>query len=175
MPLFSKTKPPPYDDGPSAGIINMRQFDEEINTYTESLLDYNDFIFPSAINALSPKYLYIDGVYIAVLLCVRYSDSLVSGLFLSDLINSKEGIEVIMYFEHENKAVANKEITHYTGFTNYQMSKGDNQIDSSIQRKQAAHALLMKDRLAEGDELYYINTMIRVSKAQMYLENLTQS
>jgi len=133
------------------------------DNFLKSQKTYTDFIYPSGMEVMDPRYLLIDGAYTASLLCINLPYTIPQD-FLEELLNAGEGVELFIDHMPVNKATAVKDITHYLGFTKYKMAKGgDNQEDSGLQENAASHSVYMKKRLAEGDDFWYINLIVKVT------------
>ncbi|WP_324824329.1 hypothetical protein [Sinanaerobacter sp. ZZT-01] len=150
--------------GENTGLISLNlEEKQESNRYLSNQKKYVDLIYPSGIEVTDPRYILMDGAYVACLLCINLSYEIPQN-FLGEFLNAGEGIELFLNHTPVNKAEAVKDITHYLGFTNYKRKKGgENQVDSGLQENAAAHSVYMKKKLAEGDEFWYINLIVKVT------------
>lgn len=151
------------DDGEKiVNISAFRNVDFGNNTYVHSLKTYKDYILPEAIDvAESPYYLKVDRSYVSTLVCTGWPYEAKMG-FLNELISFDEGVEIALYFQPQNKAKINTEITNALGFTKAKMSDGDNQMDSAVQENAHDASVYIKKQLSKDDEFYYINLLVKV-------------
>lgn len=133
------------------------------NLYFQSIKDYTDLIFPSSVDVLHPSHICVDGAYITILLCIAYPYNVRKG-WLDEIINFGEGVEIGIYHAMQDKSKMIKDITTALGFTKHKIKEGgDNQVDSGVQQNALKASLYMKEELSKEDELYFINTFVKIT------------
>lgn len=143
--------------------IRFQNEENKENAYAMKVRNYTDLIYPSGISTLDYGHINIDGCFTAGLLCINLPYT-VPKIFLDEIINYGEGVEVYIKQRPGNKAEIVRDITHYLGFTKYKInSGGDNQIDSGLQENALSHSVYMKKKLAEGDDIWFMSLFIIVS------------
>lgn len=154
-------------------LFNKKKKTESNNTVNLNLTDnkkqqldgvrsITDYIYPSGIDATNSDYVLIDGTYYSTLLCLDFP-YYVGGAWLEDIINAGEGIEISLYHEPQNKTKMIREITTQMGYTKFNIGKGDIQKDSELQQNAFSHAGYIKKALAEGDDIWFVHLLIRIS------------
>lgn len=155
--------------------ISFKASDDEDIKYNPNIKNYVDMIMPCGIDALSPNHICIDGTYISTFMCFTLPYS-VRKCFFKDIINHGEGVELYIRHVPVNKTEIIKDITQYLGYTKYKLSEGDNQVDSGLQQNAYKHSVYMKSKLAEGDDFWYINVLVKVSaESEASLEDKVRS
>ena len=119
-------------------------------------------IMPSYIDDTDPQAIKIEGSFSNYLLCVDYPYS-VPAAWLTGIINAGEGIELSLTAFPLPKRDTVHEITCYTGYSQGKLIEAPNAVDSDITASALQHALYIRKALSEGDELWDMCLIIKVS------------
>ena len=137
-------------------------YDEE---KIESLeIPYTNIISPKEIKMFS-SYCVIDGVYYAFLFIpsTGYPGG-IAPAWLSGLINSGEGIDVDIFINRQNTNKIRNDLRRRVRVNRVRRNHMDNNGANYEEVMSSLNASdYIKEKLAEGNSLYYINTMITIS------------
>ena len=125
--------------------------------------DTKDYIAPSYINVMNPKYLEIDNVYYSTLLVINYSREQ-NDLILKDIIDTNININVSMFYEKQNTYKVIKDLTYHIGnvgvdLQNYSESRQDIDI-AAFTYNDAKY--IRKEIQLNNEDLYYIYIYLNI-------------
>ena len=125
--------------------------------------DTKDYIAPSYINVMNPKYLEIDNVYYSTLLVINYSREQ-NDLILKDIIDTNININVSMFYEKQNTYKVIKDLTYHIGnvgvdLQNYSESRQDIDI-AAFTYNDAKY--IRKEIQLNNEDLYYIYVYLNI-------------
>lgn len=125
--------------------------------------DTKDYIAPSYINVMNPKYLEIDNVYYSTLLVINYSREQ-NDLILKDIIDTNININVSIFYEKQNTYKVIKDLTYHIGnvgvdLQNYSESRQDIDI-AAFTYNDAKY--IRKEIQLNNEDLYYIYIYLNI-------------
>ena len=122
-----------------------------------------DYIAPSYINVMNPKYLEIDNIYYATLIVINYSREQYE-LILKDIIDTNININISMFYEKQNTYKIIKDLTYHIGnvgvdLQNYSEGRQDIEI-AAFTYNDAKY--IRKEIQLNNEDLYFLYIFINV-------------
>ena len=122
---------------------------------------------PIAIDDLQPQHIRVYGqqgqeMLVAMYQIKEYPLS-VEAAWLTSIINAGEGISISLSAHPENKLTAQRTLTANMGFTGAKLLSGQSSADADVQRGALDDAYYMRKSLSEGEDLWYMHILIRVT------------
>lgn len=147
---------------------NSNLFDFENLDFEKNFLKS---IIPTYVSIKNPKYLEIDGNFLATLLIVDYAKEF-NEIILKEIINSDFNIRCVMTYQKLDKYKVIKEITYHIGNTgSYIKDFGSNNQQYDLLNSAYNDAKYIRKKLqVDNDEIYNLNiylTIIENSKKKL--------
>ena len=127
-----------------------------------SNLNHLKQVIPTYVDDTNSNHLNIEGEYVSSILCTDFPYQ-VQAAWLSDIITCGEGIELSFMAFPLNKQETVRELTKQSGFSKARLEDAPNSVDSDITASVLDHALYIRRALAEGDDLWDMSIIIKVS------------
>ena len=133
------------------------------NILQKGFFSDKDYIAPSYINNMNPKYLEIDNIYYSTLIIINYSREQVD-LILKDIIDTNLNINISIFYEKLNTYKVIKDLTYHIGnvgvdLQNYSESRQDIDI-AAFTYNDAKY--IRKEIQLNNEDLYYIYIYINL-------------
>lgn len=127
------------------------------NILQKGVFNTKDYIAPSYINNMNPKYLEIDNIYYSTLLIINYSREQID-LILKDIIDTNLNINISIFYEKLNTYKVIKDLTYHIGnvgvdLQNYSESRQDVDI-AAFTYNDAKY--IRKEIQLNNEDLYYM-------------------
>ncbi|MBR2703883.1 MAG: ATP-binding protein [Clostridia bacterium] len=159
-------------------IINnkIKKNNKIINLIQNGIFSNKDFISPSYINILNPKYIEIDNIYYSTLLIINYNREY-DDLILKNLIDSNLNINISMIYEKQNPYKVIKDLTYHIGNVGVDLQTyNDSRQDIDIAAYTYNDAkYIRKEIQINNEDLYYlyifVNVFATTRKDLEYIQN----
>ena len=159
-------------------IINnkIKKNNKIINLIQNGIFSNKDFISPSYINILNPKYIEIDNIYYSTLLIINYNREY-DDLILKNLIDSNLNINISMIYEKQNPYKLIKDLTYHIGNVGVDLQTyNDSRQDIDIAAYTYNDAkYIRKEIQINNEDLYYlyifVNVFATTRKDLEYIQN----
>ena len=158
--------------------IKLNNKNNSINklNFLEGSFNEKDFLAPSYINNLNPKYFEIDNIFYSSLLIINY-DREQTDLILKSIIDTNIDINISIFYEKQDKYKTIKDLTYHIGNVGAEL-KDSNQNRQDIDIAAFTYndaKYIRKEMQINNEELYflyiYINTFSDNLKDLEYLLN----
>ena len=158
--------------------IKLNNKNNSINklNFLEGSFNEKDFLAPSYINNLNPKYFEIDNIFYSSLLIINY-DREQTDLILKSIIDTNIDINISIFYENQDRYKTIKDLTYHIGNVGAEL-KDSNQNRQDIDIAAFTYndaKYIRKEMQINNEELYflyiYINTFSDNLKDLEYLLN----
>lgn len=122
-----------------------------------------DFLSPSYINLINPKYIEIDNIYYSSIIIVNYYREQ-TDIILKSLIDSNININISIFYEKKDTYKAIRELTYHIGNTGVEL-KESNQNKQDIDIIAFTHndaKYIRKELQVNNEEIYYLYIYINI-------------
>jgi type IV secretory pathway VirB4 component len=120
-------------------------------------------IYPAYVNNTDPKFILIDGMYVASLLVINYNKEMEGG-FLDSILSLDIDIELSMFYEKQDSYIVIKDLTYQIGNTGADIkTTNENQLDIDVMSGLYSDAKYIRKQIQlNNEEFYYLYTYIAV-------------
>ena len=143
----------------------------------KGLFKEKDYISPSYINFLNPKYVEIDNKYYSTIIIVNYYREQTE-LILKSLIDSNINLNLSLFYEKQDSYKVVKDLTYHIGNTGVDVKDDKNKNKEDFEIASFTYndsKYIRKEIQVNNEDLYYLYTYITVyadtSKEMEYLLN----
>ena len=123
----------------------------------------SDYIAPSYINMMNPKYLEIDNVFYSTLIIINYNREQ-DDLILKDIVDSNINLNISMIYEKQNTYKVIKDLTYHIGNVGVDLqSYSENRQDIDIAAFTYNDAKYIRREIQlNSEDLYYLYVYVNV-------------